>query len=177
MCKLHLRVLGHRAVVVWEWYVCWFNFSHLMTSRTIFNFSSRPCSALRHWDVVEYSAIADSGGARRRSALARSCRAPCHGTLQGRGLLKSHGLSETPIVWRNTSDTFTPRLLWDYYELSSFRLWTVNQFVLRKKVMVDAIPVLADNPRATVLVLVSLYLVPKKTSGETQQSLQLGKYV
>ena len=129
-----------------------------MTSRTIFNFSSRPCSALRHWDVVEYSAIADSGGARRRSALARSCRAPCHGTLQGRGLLKSHGLSETPIVWRNTSDTFTPRLLWDYYELSSFRLWTVNQFVLRKKVMVDAIPVLADNPRATVLVLVSLYL-------------------
>ena len=33
----------------------------------------------------------------------------CHGTLQGRGLLKSHGLSETPIVWRNTSDTFTPR--------------------------------------------------------------------
>jgi len=43
--------------------------------------------------------------------------------------------------------------------------------------MVDAIPVLADNPRATVLVLVSLYLVPKKTSGETQQSLQLGKYV
>jgi len=33
----------------------------------------------------------------------------CHGTLQGRGLLKSHGLSETPIVGRNTSDTFTPR--------------------------------------------------------------------
>jgi len=33
----------------------------------------------------------------------------CHGTLQGRGLLKSHGLSETPIVWRNTSDTFPPR--------------------------------------------------------------------
>ena len=33
----------------------------------------------------------------------------CHGTLQGRGLLKSHRLSETPIVWRNTSDTFTPR--------------------------------------------------------------------
>ena len=46
----------------------------------------------------------------------------CHGTLQGRGLLKSQGLSETPIVWRNTSDTFTPRLLRDYYELSSFRL-------------------------------------------------------
>jgi len=33
----------------------------------------------------------------------------CHGTLQGRGLLKSHGLSETPIVWRYTSDAFTPR--------------------------------------------------------------------
>jgi len=33
----------------------------------------------------------------------------CHGTLQGRGRLKSHGLSETPIVWRNTSETFTPR--------------------------------------------------------------------
>ena len=33
----------------------------------------------------------------------------CHATLQGRGRLKSHGLSETPIVWRNTSDTFTPR--------------------------------------------------------------------
>jgi len=33
----------------------------------------------------------------------------CHGTLQGRGRLKSHGLSETPIVWRNTSVTFTPR--------------------------------------------------------------------
>jgi len=32
-----------------------------------------------------------------------------HDTLQGRGLLKSHGLSETPIVWRNTSDTFIPR--------------------------------------------------------------------
>jgi len=46
----------------------------------------------------------------------------CHGTLQGRGHLKSHGLSETPLVWRNTSDTFTPRLLQDYYELSSFRL-------------------------------------------------------
>jgi len=28
-------------------------------------------------------------------------------TGKGRGLLKSHGLSETPIVWRNTSDTFT----------------------------------------------------------------------
>jgi len=33
----------------------------------------------------------------------------CHSTQQGRGLLKSHGLSETPIVWRNTSDTCTPR--------------------------------------------------------------------
>jgi len=43
--------------------------------------------------------------------------------------------------------------------------------------MVDAVPVLADNPRATVLVLVSLYLVLKKTSGDTQQSLWLGKYV
>ena len=95
----------------------------------------------------------------------------CHGTLQGRGLLKSHGLSETPIVWRNTSDTFTPRLLRHYCEFNSFRLWTVNQFVLKKKVMVDAVPVLADNPCGTVLVLVSLYLVPKKTSGETQQSL------
>jgi len=29
-------------------------------------------------------------------------KAVCHSTLQGRGLLKSHGLSETPIVWRNT---------------------------------------------------------------------------
>jgi len=95
----------------------------------------------------------------------------CHCTLQGRGLLKSHGLSETPIVWRNTSDTFTPSLSRDYYEFNSFRLWAVNQFVLKKKVMVDAVPVLADNPCGTVLVLVSLYLVPKKTSGETQQSL------
>jgi len=33
----------------------------------------------------------------------------CHGTLQGRGLFKSHRLSETPIVWRNTSGTFKPR--------------------------------------------------------------------
>jgi len=39
-------------------------------------------------------------------AEVRPCRAqdlsqsssPCHGTLQGKGLLKSHGLSETPIV-------------------------------------------------------------------------------
>jgi len=27
----------------------------------------------------------------------------CHETLRGRGRLKSHGLSETPIVWGNTS--------------------------------------------------------------------------
>jgi len=33
------------------------------------------------------------------------------------------------------------------------------------------IPVSADNPPAYNLVLVSLHLVPKKTSGETQQSL------
>ena len=31
----------------------------------------------------------------------------CHETLKGRGLLKSHGLSETPIVWTNTSVTLT----------------------------------------------------------------------
>jgi hypothetical protein len=62
-------------------------------------------------------------------SLTACCR--CHGTPQGRGLLKTHRLD----------------------------------------VMVDAVPVLADNPRATVLVLVSLYLLPKKTSGETQQSL------
>jgi len=42
---------------------------------------------------------------------------------------------------------------------------------LRKKEMVDVVPVFAKSPRATVLVLVSLYLVLKKTSRETQQSL------
>jgi len=78
-------------------------------------------------------------------------------TTRKRGLLKSHGLSETPIVWRNTSDTSTPRLLRYYYELSSCHSFTVNQFVLREKVMAGAVPVLADNPCATVLVLVSLY--------------------
>jgi len=31
----------------------------------------------------------------------------CHETLGKGGLLRSHGLSETPIVWRNTSGTFT----------------------------------------------------------------------
>jgi len=38
--------------------------------------------------------------------------------------------------------------------------------------MVDyVVPVSADNPLAYNLVLVSLYLVAKKTSGETQQCL------
>jgi len=44
----------------------------------------------------------------------------CHGTLQGRGLLKSHGISETLIVWRHTSDTFTPKGLG--YDRSSCEL-------------------------------------------------------
>ena len=35
----------------------------------------------------------------------------------GKRALKSHGLSETPIVWRNTSDTFTPRGLGYNYSL------------------------------------------------------------
>jgi len=52
----------------------------------------------------------------------------CHGTLQGRGHLKSHGLSDTPIVWRNTSDTFTPRGLG--YNRSSCAL--VKCFELKK---------------------------------------------
>ena len=34
---------------------------------------------------------------------------------------ESHGLSETSIVWRNTSDTFTPSLHRDHYEFNSFR--------------------------------------------------------
>ena len=45
-----------------------------------------------------------------RASQTRSClgsRAMCHKTLKGRALLKSHGLSEAPIVWRNTSVTFT----------------------------------------------------------------------
>ena len=33
------------------------------------------------------------------------------------------------------------------------------------------VPVYTDNPLAYNLVLVSLYLIAKKTSGETQQSL------
>jgi len=51
-----------------------------------------------------------------------------HGTLHGRGRLKSHGLSETPIVWRNTSDTFTPRGLG--YNRSSCEL--VKRFELKR---------------------------------------------
>ena len=39
------------------------------------------------------------------------------------------------------------------------------------------VPVLADNPLTYCPVLVSLYLVAKETSGETQQGLWSGKYV
>ena len=42
----------------------WFNSYHLRTSRTNFTLLSRPCSALRHCDVVEYSEVADSEHAR-----------------------------------------------------------------------------------------------------------------
>jgi len=39
------------------------------------------------------------------------------------------------------------------------------------------VPVPADNPPAYNLVLVSLHLVAKETSGETQQSLLTGENV
>ena len=44
-------------------------FFHLWTSRTKFTFSSLPCSALRHWDVVKYSQVADSVHARTCSQI------------------------------------------------------------------------------------------------------------
>ena len=81
----------------------------------------------------------------------------CHGTLQGRGLLKSHRLSETPIVWRNTSDTFTPRGLG--YNCSSCEL--VKCFELKESDGNCIVSVSADNLLVYNLVLVSLYLVAK----------------
>ena len=68
-----------------------------------------------------------------------------HGTLKGRELLKSNRLSETPIVWRNTSDTFTPSGL----GFNQFLVSAIKRFDLKKCVMVNCVvPVLADNPLA-----------------------------
>ena len=36
-------------------------FFHLRTSETHFTLNDRPCSALRHWDEVKYSEVADFG--------------------------------------------------------------------------------------------------------------------
>jgi len=72
---------------------------------------------------------------------------------KGRELLKSHGLSETPTVWTNTSDTFTPRWL----GFNQFLVSAIKRFDLKKCVMVNCVvPVLADNPLAYNLLLVSL---------------------
>jgi len=56
---------------------------------------------LRHQTPAEHRKIVTA------PPRAAPCPWSCHGTIKGRGLLKSHGLSETPIVWRNTFDTFT----------------------------------------------------------------------
>jgi len=55
-------VLSHQAVVVWEWQVRWFIFSraHLRLFRVNFTLPGRSSSALRHWDVFEYSEVSDS---------------------------------------------------------------------------------------------------------------------
>jgi len=52
--------MSHLAVVVWDWYVRWFTFYHERTSRINLTLPSQPCKALRHWDVVVYSEVADS---------------------------------------------------------------------------------------------------------------------
>jgi len=69
LCWLLPRVLSHRAVVVWEWYVRWFicyMWGHLWhtSCEDIYDTlhspqPAQPNSALKHWDVVEYSEEAD----------------------------------------------------------------------------------------------------------------------
>jgi len=92
---------------------------------------------------------------------------PRHGTLKGRGLLKSHGLSETPIVWRNTSDTFTPRWL-GFKQFSCEQLREVFDGEVRCSCPSRQPACLQPCARLGILVLVSLYspCPPLRDGGE-----------
>ena len=72
--------------------------------------------------------------------------------------------SETPIVWRNTSVMFARHI--------RILVRGVNQFLIQCLMCgLVSVSVFADNPLAYCPALISLYLVPKKNSGETRQCL------
>jgi len=73
--------------------------------------------------------------------LSVCARQVCHETRKGIGLLESHGLSETPIVWRNTSLGVARGI--------RILVGRVNQFRSPFAMCVPCTLVPADNPSPT----------------------------